>query len=106
VKRLYEVSVEADEPWTIGQRKAYNDALLDFVESNLTPEDRGKNDEFIDADAQIAAWDNTYLGMGQNAHPEADGPVFESLDRAQKFADLIHYHCSGLRMSVRVFVLE
>ncbi len=106
---MYEVYVEATEPWHDGLRRAFNEAVLDYCEvpaSMLSVEDYeasmaaepGNNG----ADGQVAAYDADYVGIGANAHEDADGFVFSSLESAQRFADTMRRHVAGAGARVGV----
>lgn len=83
---MYEVYCEAPEPWTQATRDAFDRAILKFVESPISLDDyHGADPEDNNADAQLAAGSEDYVGWGANAHPDADGPVFDTADAAQRF---------------------
>ncbi len=104
---LYEVAIIAPEPWHAGLQRAYNEGILDYVESNLTIEQYEDTDEpfYSAADDQLAAYDSGYVGYGLNAHPQADQFVFSSQDSANKFQATMREHVSVAGASVVQYVL-
>lgn len=106
-KYLYEVMIVADEPWSDGLRRAYNEAILDYVQSDLSIEsyeDCGGPD-FSNADDQLAGYDTGYVGYGLNAHPKADQFDFSSVESADLFQSTMRYHLQGTGASVVQYTL-
>jgi len=101
---LIEVNIEANEPWTAGQRIAFDTAVMEYVESNLNVAEYAGSANF-DADAQLTANGAGYIGWGANAHDDADGPVFDDSNAAQRFADIVRSHVCNLGMTVKQFTL-
>lgn len=106
---MYEVFIEASEPWSVGQRNAVRDAILTFCECNTASVAEAYTAGFglDDADAQLAAFCGPdYAGFGANAHDAADGFVFESQDVAERFADVLRDAVRHIGMTVRMWTLE
>lgn len=101
-KTLYDVVIEADEPWHAGLRQRMVNAVATFTDNK--PEDMVPVGEF-DADALLASYVHDYVGYGANALDDADGFVFSSLDRAQAFADHVRDHV-GHEATVKVWSLD
>src|SRR5262245_14745707 len=95
---LIEVYTEANEPWSAGQRGAFDAAIAEFAGTEVY--------EDFDADAVLAANIASYEGWGGNVHEDADGPVFSDADAAQQLADIMRRHIRGLGMTVKQFTLN
>lgn len=106
----YEVSIEGNEPWTVGQRNAVRDAVLAFCECNTADVRDAYGAQGFgmdDADAQLTAFCGPdYAGFGGNAHALADGFVFEDMAVAQRFAEALHDAVGRIGLTVRFFNLE
>ena len=104
---MIEVSIEANAPWTTGQRTAVQTAVLTFCECNSPDviEAYGEGFGVDDADAQLAGYVEGYAGYATNAHPDADQFVFTSPEVAQRFADAVRAEVGHLGMTVNQFSL-
>jgi len=90
----YEVYTQADEPWTTGQKTAYSYAVRQYLmDSNIAIADSDDIDDLLTPDPD-------YAGMGANAHPDADGPVFTSEIAAKNFAAFVEDNCRQMRAVV------
>lgn len=108
--RQFEVYIEADTPWTTGQREAVKETVLTFCECN-TQEVNASYERagfgFDDADQQIASYcGDDYAGYGGNVRGDADQYVFNRLECAERFAGLLRENCRHLGMTIKVWELE
>ena len=105
---VYEVAIIAPEPWHDGLRRAYNEGILAYIQSNLTIEAYEDTEDpgYSAADDQLAAYDDGYTGYGLNGHPDADQFVFSSQESASTFQHEMQYHLAGTGASVVQYTLE
>lgn len=108
-KTIYEVSIEANEPWTNGQRNAIIQAARRYVgaDCNLQLEVRGINPaDYDDVDELLNAADDDYLGIGGNVHQDADGYCFKSKTAANNFRIAVDDYGRNIGMTVQVYTHE
>lgn len=105
----YEVYIEANEPWTVGQSQAVRDAVLAFCEcktSDVVEVYQEQGFGMDDADAQLTNYCGPdYDGFGANAHEDADGFVFSDKNVADRFADEVRANVRNLSMTVKMWAL-
>lgn len=89
---MHEVIIEADEPWHDGLRRSVAEGILAATDSSLGLDLDDQTVAMFDADAQLAANVPAYIGYGSNAHPAAEGFVFETARAAQFVADCLLDH--------------
>ena len=105
-KKIYEVSVEANEPWTNGQRNALMLAVRRYVgtDCNMAQEQRDINPvDYSDADELLNDVDEDYLGVGGNVHEDADGYCFTNETAARNLLAAIADYGNPLGMTVRLY---
>lgn len=107
--KIYEVSIEADEPWTSGQRAALMDAVRRYVGADcaMALERHSINPaNYDDADELLTDADDDYLGVGGNVHQDADGYCFTSKTAAGNLCAAIADYGNSLGMTVRLYTHE
>lgn len=98
-KMLWDVVIEADEPWHDGLRQRVADAVATFTDSRI------ERWQGMNLDNILAAYVHEYEGYAGNVHPSADGYVFSALERAQAFADHVR-DMVGHEATVKVWRLD
>lgn len=109
MQKIYEVSVEANEPWTSGQCNALMLAVRRYVgtDCNLALDQRDINPaDYSDADELLNDSDDDYLGVGGNVHEDADGYCFMNKIAAQNLLSAIADYGNPLGMTVRLYTHE
>lgn len=92
---IYEVVVDSPQPGSAEEvEAAYDAAIREFAGS---PPD--------EAPSEALYWIKSFAGWGLNAHPDADGPVFEDLQDAERLADAIRRALGALTANVGVVPL-
>lgn len=108
---LWEVVVEADEPWHDGVRIGFAKAVLAAAGSPLwvgteiqvAHMDYAVEAHDVDADATFSEWFSSYQGFGTNVHENADGYCFTDLKEAQTVADTFRDHLAGTGATVKIW---